>query len=169
MFRDTEANKELNPNSKNNSAILQRIIKLTDIKFKMVDNELFRHIKLNEVTMRTFLLRWIRCLHTREFELEDSLWLWDNILLDYHLDPKYGLNFVECTTLAMMIYLRELTLKKDSAFEILQLYQKYPKVQGKHLQEVVNLAWTVKEHLRMAMEKESDKKKDLLFDKCVIG
>ena len=96
------------------------------MKFKMVDQELFRHIKLNEVTMRSFLLRWIRCLHTREFELEDSFQIWDNILLDYHLDPKYGLNFVECTTLAMLVFLRDIALKKDSSFEILQLYQKYP-------------------------------------------
>lgn len=48
MFRTENENKlDINPNSKNNSPILQRIIKLTDIKFKIVDSELFKHIKLN--------------------------------------------------------------------------------------------------------------------------
>ena len=148
MFRAENENKiDINPNSKNNSPILQRIIKLTDIKFKMVDPELFKHIKLNEVGMRSFLLRWIRCIHTREFDLEDSFLLWDNIFLAYHLEEKHGMYFIDCTILAMLMYLRDVALKKDSSFLILQLFQKYPKVQGKSLQELVTLAWNVKENL----------------------
>ena len=69
------------------------------------------------------------------------------------MDYKQGLYFIDCTTLAMLMYLRDIALKKDSSFEILQLYQKYPKVQGKYLQEVVNLAWTIKDHLEVAYQK----------------
>ena len=55
----------INPNSKNNTPILQRIINLTDHKLKTLDLELFRIIKLQEVKTKTFLLKWIRCMHTR--------------------------------------------------------------------------------------------------------
>lgn len=99
----------------------------------MVDEKLFKHFKLNDVGMRSFLLRWIRCIHTREFDLEESFVIWDNIFLAYLLEPEQGLYFVDCTTLAMLMYLRDIALKKDTGFEILQLYQKYPKIQGKYL------------------------------------
>lgn len=72
MYR-TEADSSLkgviNPNSKNNTPILQRIITITDHKLKTLDMELFRAIKLQDVQTKTFLLRWIRCMHTREFSL----------------------------------------------------------------------------------------------------
>ena len=59
--------------------------------------------------------------------------IWDNIFLAYYLEPSQGLYFIDCTTLAMLMYLRDIALKKDSSFEILQLFQKYPKIQGKYL------------------------------------
>jgi hypothetical protein len=55
----------INPNSKNNTPILQRIINITDHKLKTLDLELFRAIKLQDVKTKTFLLKWIRCMHTR--------------------------------------------------------------------------------------------------------
>jgi hypothetical protein len=55
----------VNPNSKNNSPILQRIIQIQDHKLKSLDLELFRILKLQDVKTKTFLLRWIRCIHTR--------------------------------------------------------------------------------------------------------
>ena len=59
----------------------------------------------------------------------------------------------------MMIYMREVALKKDSSFMILQLFQKYPKVHGKSLIELMNLAWNVKECLDGGGQKEVVKKK----------
>jgi hypothetical protein len=44
----------------------------------------------------------------------------------------------------MLIYLRDLALSKEKSYEVLQLYQKYPKVQGQYLKELIKLAWTVK-------------------------
>ena len=68
MYR-TEADQNpkgaINPNSKNNTPILQRILTITDQKLKTLDLELFRAIKLQDVQTKTFLLRWIRCMHTR--------------------------------------------------------------------------------------------------------
>ena len=136
MFRlESETKNTRNPKSKINSPILERITKLSDVTLKNIDLELFRHIKLMDVQMRTFLLRWIRCIHTREFELADSFPLWDNILFEWYENPtKNGdLQFIECSSLAMLVYLRDLALSKDKGYEVLQLYQKYPKVQGNYL------------------------------------
>ncbi len=55
----------INPNSKNNTPILQRIQTIIDQKLKALDIELFRAIKLQDVQTKSFLLRWIRCMHIR--------------------------------------------------------------------------------------------------------
>lgn len=62
---DSKIKGNVNPNSKNNSPILQRIIQIQDHKLKSLDLELFKTLKLQDVKTKTFLLRWIRCLHTR--------------------------------------------------------------------------------------------------------
>lgn len=62
---DEKVKGNVNPNSKNNSPILQRIIQIQDHKLKSLDLELFRILKLQDVKTKTFLLRWIRCIHTR--------------------------------------------------------------------------------------------------------
>jgi hypothetical protein len=68
MFKenlDSDLKDQVNPNSKNNSPILKRIVHLTDLRLKAIDLQLFRILKLQDVKTKTFLLRWIRCLHTR--------------------------------------------------------------------------------------------------------
>lgn len=78
---DDDVKGKVNPNSKNNSPILQRIIQIQDQKLKALDLELFRIMKLQDVKTKNFLLRWIRCMHTREFGLITSLIIWDSIFL----------------------------------------------------------------------------------------
>lgn len=106
----------VNPNSKNNSPILQRIIQIQDQKLKSTDLELFRVLKLQDVKTKTFLLRWIRCLHTREFGLVNSLFIWDSIFLDAYESPnsknRKQYEFVDAMCLAMFIYLRAVVLTR---------------------------------------------------------
>lgn len=45
---------------------------------------MFKHLKLLEVEFSVFLLRWIKCMFTREYSLDNSFILWDNIFLDYY-------------------------------------------------------------------------------------
>ena len=65
-----------------NQPILMRINKIQDIYLKHIDIELFRFLKLQNVEFKIFLLRWIRCVHTREVSLPNVLRLWDYIFLD---------------------------------------------------------------------------------------
>ena len=62
---DQEIKTKVNPNSKNNTPILQRIMQIKDHKLKHMDLDLFRIIKLQDVQTKSFMLRWIRCIHTR--------------------------------------------------------------------------------------------------------
>ena len=48
----------------------------------------------------------------------------------------------------MFIYLRAVVLTRETSNEILQVYQKYPQLEGHFLHELVRLAWSVCEELR---------------------
>jgi TBC1 domain family protein 5 len=161
---DTSLKGVINPNSKNNTPILQRIITLIDQKLKALDLDLFRTIKLQDVQTKAFLLRWIRCMHTREFSLESSFDIWDSIFLDYNECPasreKNQFEFIDAMCVAMFIYIRHLALSRESAYEITQVYQKYPKLEkGKCLAELISRAWTLSEELRQPPGNEDSKAK----------
>ena len=51
--------------------------------------------------------------------------------------------------LAMFIYMRAVVLTRESANEILQIYSKYPQLEGQYLFELIRLAWSVCEELRV--------------------
>lgn len=56
----------------------------------------------------------------------------------------------------MFIYMRSRVLTMESTNEILQVYQKYPQLQGESLQELLGLAWSVCEELRNLEGKNSE-------------
>lgn len=106
----------MNPNSKNNTPILQRISQIQDHRLKALDLELFRILKLQDVKTKTFMLRWIRCMHTREFSLKDSFLIWDSILLEYYESSvsrnKHQFEFIDAMCLAMFIYMRSAVITR---------------------------------------------------------
>lgn len=49
----------------------------------------------------------------------------------------------------MFVYLRSIALTRETAYEILQIYQKYPNLKkGGYLEELINIAWSLCEALR---------------------
>jgi hypothetical protein len=50
--------------------------------------------------------------------------------------------------IAMFIYMRSLVLTRETANEILQIYQKYPQLEGQDLATLISLAWSVIDALR---------------------
>lgn len=92
-------------------------------------------------------------MHTREFTLENSFLIWDSIFLDYYENPssrqKNVFEFIDAMCLAMFIYMRSIALTRETAYEIQQIYQKYPQLKkGGYLQELISLAWSLCEALR---------------------
>lgn len=96
------------PVSEKRSPILAKCADIQNNLLKLVDFELFRHLRLLGVEFQIFLLRWVRCLFTREFHFEDSLRLWDVIFLDYHeCESVKGFGLVDAIALAMISYVRD--------------------------------------------------------------
>ena len=55
--------------------------------------------------------------------------------------------------LAMFMYMRSIVFTKETAGEILQVYQKYPALKrGSYLDELITLAWTICEQLRLEIQ-----------------
>ncbi len=151
---DLTLKSKVNPNSKNNTRIIQRIIQIKDHKLKHMDLELFRILKLQEVQTKSFMLRWIRCMHTREFDLDNSFVIWDSIFLEFLESESSRKNkqfeFIDAMCLAMFMYMRSIVFTKETAGEILQVYQKYPQLKrGAYLEELITLAWTICEELAL--------------------
>lgn len=47
----------------------------------------------------------------------------------------------------MLIYLRDIVLTKEKGYEVLQMYQKYPRVTGQFLRDLIRLAWNIRDHI----------------------
>ncbi|CAJ1414797.1 unnamed protein product [Effrenium voratum] len=62
------------------SAILARCQYIFEQVVRAVDSELFDHLKRMDIEAQVFLLRWIRLLFCREFELKETYILWDGLL-----------------------------------------------------------------------------------------
>ncbi len=99
------------------------------------------------------MLGWIRCMHTRQFSLENSMLIWDSIFLDYYQFPlkidQNNFPFIDAMCVAMFMYLRSLVITKDRSAEIQKIYQKYPPLEkGQYLQELLSLARSLGEEMR---------------------
>lgn len=67
FLKENDRKTNVNPNSRNNTPILQRIGHLWDILLKAADLELFRHMRLMEVNPRSFLSKWLKTILLSQF------------------------------------------------------------------------------------------------------
>ena len=135
----------VNPNSRNNTPLLQRVSHIWDVILKAVDLELFRHMQLRQVNTRSFLCRWVRPLLFGQFGIAETLAVWDNIFLQFFIKKEGHFDHLDFLCAAMLIYLREITLNKESSLQIMQIYEKFPTVNGTYFQELISLSWTLRE------------------------
>lgn len=54
---------------------------------KGIDNHLYSHLMSNQVSPELQLMRWLRCVLSREFKIEITLVYWDYILAG--IEPKH--------------------------------------------------------------------------------
>lgn len=73
------------------SAILARCIFINDTLLKIADHVLYDRLRSLEIEPQVYLLRWLRLLFSREFGLEDTVFLWDAIFVDARQEPPSGL------------------------------------------------------------------------------
>jgi hypothetical protein len=80
-----------------------------------------------------------------QFGFTELMIIWDNILLQGMLNPQGMLEHLDYCCLAMLIYLRDITLNKESSIHIIQIYEKFPTVTGAYLRELINLSWMIRD------------------------
>ena len=95
----------------NDSDIKKRMYKLFYIDLVKIDKKLVKYLHEGEVDPDLFLLRWYLCLFSREFPLENVIYLWDIIFMyefiEFHYIGNKGflkgqhLNFIECIALSI--------------------------------------------------------------------
>jgi len=65
---------------KQKSVIVKKCTRIYHEILKGKDEELYNHLLNNQVTPELQLMRWLRCVLTREFEIDLVLQYWDYIL-----------------------------------------------------------------------------------------
>ncbi|CAK93390.1 unnamed protein product (macronuclear) [Paramecium tetraurelia] len=157
MFKHTPESQK-----KQQLIIQNRIQKIYDQQLKIIDITLFKHLKVQDVELSVFLVRWIRCMFTREFHVEDSLKVWDAIFYDYYLtEDKQWLILVDCIVIAMFVYVRDQILEKDDPNACLKRFLKYPPVEN--LAQLIQAAFSIKNVLQSANPEQT-----LLQDQFLI-
>ncbi|AFZ81109.1 hypothetical protein BEWA_005170 [Theileria equi strain WA] len=101
------------------------------------DLTLYAHLKDIDLEPHLFLIRWVRLIFSREFNVNETLNLWDAILADHYLDvmnkntPKtshFQLHLIDYFSVAMLIFVRENLMENDISYCLQRLF-KYPPVE----------------------------------------
>jgi hypothetical protein len=103
----------------NVSSVLKRCHRIHHRYLKVIDRELYDYLEAQSVEPQMHLLRWIRCLLSREFRLSDVLLIWDAIFskvgvkVENHNEKMTGaLNFeqelvmLDFICVSMIVYVR---------------------------------------------------------------
>ena len=99
-------------------------------KLRLIDSKLFSHLKRINVKCNYYMHRWIKCMFSREFDLDDVLILWDKIFF-YQFNSgkkyKYSLVYIDFICTAMLVKIRYELLRKKDDGDAYTLIFAYPK------------------------------------------
>lgn len=88
------------------SSILRRCHKVHHQLLQNTDRDLFNHIENKKIEPQMYLQRWLRCMLCREFNLADTLELWDAIFANYFLEPEKEFILLDYLCVAMIVFVR---------------------------------------------------------------
>jgi hypothetical protein len=100
--------------------------------FKKVEPD-FYNLIYKDVYPELFLVKWYLCIFTREFKLDEVIYLWDLIIMYEFAESKLlkkenikrHFNFIDCIALSMLIYCKPDIIKKDDINEIMSSIMHY--------------------------------------------
>ena len=116
-----------------------------EIKFiknilQKLDKDLFNHFENENVSLETFLMRWLLVLFAQEFQLDTTINFWDRMFTQ-----KNKINFLCYVSVSLLIYNRNLLLNMDF-IGIMEFSKKFgEKFTGKEISEIVKKAIEIKE------------------------
>ena len=123
--------------------ISRRCFLIINEKLKILDEELFLYFKKLDINCGAFLQKWLRCIFSREFELNEVFILWDIILVQDYINEKnqkYSLLFMDCVCLSMIIRIRNRILKRDQN-DCFTLLFKYPHLND--IKDIIILSYNI--------------------------
>ncbi|GIX64460.1 GTPase-activating protein, putative [Babesia caballi] len=102
---------------------------------KAYDLPLYNHLQNMEVEPHVFLMRWIRLIFSREFNVNETLHLWDAVFSDHFLTtvdcrdpPEFQYEIIDFFAVAMMSYVRLNLLENDINYCLQRLF-KFPPIE----------------------------------------
>ncbi|BAM42281.1 uncharacterized protein TOT_040000650 [Theileria orientalis strain Shintoku] len=102
---------------------------------KECDFVLYAHLKNIELEPHLFLIRWIRLIFSREFNVNETLNLWDFLLSDYYFELKSGgesqqfpFQSIDFFSVAMIIFVKQNLMENDINYCLQRLF-KYPPIE----------------------------------------
>ncbi len=119
-----------------------------EIKFiknilQKIDKDLFNHFENENVSLETFLMRWLLVLFAQEFQLDTTINFWDRMFTQ-----KNKINFLCYVSVSLLIYNRNLLLNMDF-IGIMEFSKKFgEKFTGKEISEIVKKAIEIKEKIK---------------------
>ena len=93
---------------------------------KKIDVEVYNYLIQLQIPYNIFLLRWIRLLFTREYDLKEIFILWDTILVMYDKISE----IIDAISLSMILYQKQHMINNENYSDILNRLMKYPKVKN---------------------------------------
>ena len=114
------------------SELKKRVYILYYHSFKKVEPEFF-NLLIKDIYPELFLVRWYLCIFTREFKLEQVVYLWDMIIMYEFIETKLNekdkirthFNCIDCIALSMLISCKPDIIKKQDVNEIMSSIMHY--------------------------------------------
>ena len=96
-------------------------------KLKIVDEQLFNFFNSNGIDIEIILQRWIKCIFSREFLLNNVIIIWDYYFMQ--LNNNYKTQFFDFFCIAMLVNVKEKILGGNQS-ECFQILFKYPQIEN---------------------------------------
>ena len=101
-------------------------------RFNKIDKE-FYDLLVGSVEPELFLTRWYLCVFTREFKLDEIVYLWDFIILYEFVESKlykdkklmFHYNFMDCIVLSMLLNCKPTVNKKGDINDLMSSIMHY--------------------------------------------
>ena len=117
----------------NDSELKKRVYVLYYKRFKKIDANFFE-LLVDKVEPELFLTRWYLCVFTREFKLEEIVFLWDIIIMYEFVENKlyknkkllWHYNVMDYIALSMLINCKSDVSKKQDINDLMSSIMHYP-------------------------------------------
>ncbi|CAG9322570.1 unnamed protein product [Blepharisma stoltei] len=130
----------------NISSVLKRCHKIHHRLLQSIDRELYQHMESQKIEPQMYLQRWVRCMFTREFNMADTLVVWDSLFasLVQPIENNKDILLMDHICVAMIVFVRTFLLQSDYS-GILRRLLKFPPVEDVHV--LVNMGLSYKERI----------------------